>query len=433
MAKTGTAVSTVNTKVNYDDKRFKQVNTQKQNALNEVDKTYGDMIGKSDSYYQAQIDASKQWADKQTELQNQQTDFAIEKIEQEKAKAEKDYTKEQSGAYVDWQKQSNQYGVKAEQMASSGMTNTGYSESSQVAMYNTYQMRVATARESYNNAVLNYNNAIKDARLQNNSALADIAYKALQQQLELSLQGFQYKNQLILDKANKKTEVENNYYKRYQDVLAQINQEISLAEQIRQYNENLALQKAKAEEEKRQYNQTLALQKAQLEEEKRQYNETLALQKKNLNSSGGGSKGGSGGGNGSGNPQKVKPESNNSTDKVKANNSTSNAPKIDWNSVTALGYGVISVSRLDQLVASGQVIETTKNGVTTFKRAPATPSVWDKWDKKGIKDIVPTKTTTTTKKTSTTSKKKNTTTKKTSTSKIKQNWDILNKKLRSRF
>ncbi len=366
--------------INYNDKRFQQVETQKQNAINEVDKTYGDMIGNSDKYYQAQIDASKQWADKQTQLQNEQTDFAIEKIEQQKAQAEKDYTKEQSGAYVDWQKQSNPYGVKAEQIAQQGLTNSGYSESSQVAMYNTYQMRVATARESYNNAVLNYNNSIKDARLQNNSALAEIAYKALQQQLELSLQGFQYKNQLILEKANKKTEVENNYYNRYQNVLAQINQENALAEEIRQYNENLALQKAKAEEDKRQYNQTLAFQKAQLEEEKRQYNETLALQKKNLSSSGGSSSSKKSSSSSKSSSGKVKSSSNSSSSKVKSTSSSS--PKIDWNSVTALGYGPISMSKLNQLVESGQVIETTKNGVSTFKRANIDKSAWTKNSRK---------------------------------------------------
>ncbi len=294
--------------INYNDQRFQQVNNEKQTALNEVDKTYGEMIGASDSYYQAQIDASKQWADKQSQLQQEQTDFAIEQIEQQKQQAEKSYTKEQSGAYVDWQKQSNKYGANAEQMASMGMTNTGYSESSQVAMYTAHQNRVATARESYNNAVLNYNNAIKDARLQNNSALAEIAYKSLQQQLELSLQGFQYKNQLILDKANKKIEVENNYYNRYQDVLSQINQENALAEQIRQYNESQAFKEQqlaeeirqyneKMAEETRQYNESLALQKAQLEEEKRQYNESLALQKaKSTSSSSSGSSSGSTGG-----------------------------------------------------------------------------------------------------------------------------------------
>jgi hypothetical protein len=40
-------------------------------------------------------------------------------------------------------------------------------------------------------------------------------------------------------------------------------------------------------------------------------------------------------------------------------------------SVTALGYGPISASKLNSLVASGQVIETEKNGVLTYKRATA--------------------------------------------------------------
>ena len=257
--------------INYEDSRFQQVETDKQAALNEVDKTYGDMIGQSDSYFQSQIDASKDWADKQTQLQNEKTEFAIDQIEQQKEQAKKDYTKEQSGAYVDWQKQSNQYGANAEKMASSGMTGTGFSESSQVSMYNTYQSRVTAARESYNLAVQNYNNSITEARLQNSSVLAEIAYQALQKQLELSLQGFQYKNTLILEQANKKTQLESEYYGRYQDVLQQINQENALAEEIRQYNESLA-------------------------EEKRQFDAQMAQR-----SSSGGS-GGSGGGGGGGTP-----------------------------------------------------------------------------------------------------------------------------------
>jgi hypothetical protein len=244
-----TSNKTNSSNVNYDDPRFDKVESDKTAALDELENTYSGMIGQSDKYYQDQINASKEWADKQTELQQNQTDFAIEQIEQQKDQANKDYIKEQSGAYVDWQKQSNQYGANAEQMASAGLTNTGYSESSQVSMYNTYQNRVSTAREAYNNAVLNYNNAIKDARLQNNAALAEIAYNALQQQLELSLQGFQYKNSLVLELSNKKLEVENNYYNRYMDVLNQINTENALAEEIRQFNEQMALEKGKMEGE----------------------------------------------------------------------------------------------------------------------------------------------------------------------------------------
>lgn len=240
--------------IDYKDERFTQVEADKKAALNEVDKTYGEMIGSTDDYYKSQIDATKQWETKQSQLQQEKTDFAIEQIEQKKDQAKKDYTKEQSGAYVDWQKAKNDYGTNAEKMADAGLASSGFSESSQVSMFNTYQNRVMTARETFNRAVLDYDNAIKDARLQNNSALAEIAYNALQKRLELSLQGFQYKNQLILDKANKRTEVDRDYYTRYQDVLKQLNTENALAEQIRQYNEEMALKNKQFNEQVRQYN-----------------------------------------------------------------------------------------------------------------------------------------------------------------------------------
>lgn len=235
-------MANTNVTPNYEDERFDKVESGKQEALTQHEQLYAGMVDNVDGFYNAQIEASKQWADKQTQIQNEKTDFAIEQIEQQKDKAHSDYLKEQSGAFVDWQKQSNAYGTDAEKMAASGLTNTGFSESSQVGMYNTYQNRVATAREVYAQAVLNYDNAIKDARLQNNAVLAEIAYEALQQQLELSLQGFQYKNDLLLQQANKKLEIENTYYNRYLDVLNQINTENAMAEEIRQYEETQAWQ-----------------------------------------------------------------------------------------------------------------------------------------------------------------------------------------------
>lgn len=265
--------------VNYSDDRLVAVEREENKATTEINKTYNDMIEQSQDYYKAQIDASKQWADKQTALQQEKTDFAIEQIEQQKDKAEKDYTKEQSGAYVDWKKQSNRYGANAEAMASQGLANTGYSESSQVSMYNTYQNRVATAREVFNQAMLNYNNMIKDAQLQNNSVLAEIAINSLKEQLELGLQGMMYENQLITEKLNAKRETQQIYHNQYQDVLAQINQEKALAEQIRQYNESLA-------EEKRQYDSSIALQREQFEWTKAQASKSSSS---SSSSSGGGS------------------------------------------------------------------------------------------------------------------------------------------------
>lgn len=268
-------MTTPNYDINYEDQRFKTVESDKETAINDMNNTYNEMIGASDEYYQDQINAAKDYSKTQQEIQQANTDFAIEQINQQKDQTQKDYTKEQAGAYVDWQKQSDQYGVNAEQQASQGLTNTGYSESSQVSMYNTYQNRLATARDSYNKAVLNYDNAIKDAQLQNNAKLAEIAYNALQTQLELSLQGFQYKNTLVLEQMNKKQELDNTYYARYQDVLNQMNTENSMAEQVRQYNENLALQKQQFEESVRQFEQDYALQLKQYNEDIRQFNEEI--------------------------------------------------------------------------------------------------------------------------------------------------------------
>ncbi len=278
---------TPNYDINYDDKRFQQVETDKTAALDNMENTYNGMINQSDGYFQQQIEATNQWGETQAANQQAQTDFAIEQIEQQKQHAQEDYTTEQSGAYADWQKQSNQYGANAEQMAAQGMQNTGYSESAQVSMYNQYQNRVAVARQTFLRAQQNYNNQINEARLQNNAALAEIAFNTLQTSLELGLQGFQYKNTLLLDKMNKKQEVENQYYQRYQDVLNQINHENAMKEEVRQYNESLAENKRQHDEtlaeNKRQHNETLAEDKRQydtsLKENKRQFNKTYSLDK----------------------------------------------------------------------------------------------------------------------------------------------------------
>ena len=348
-------MATPNYDINYDDKRLTSVESDKKAALNEVDVTYGNMIGNADKYYQEQINASKDWADKQSQLQQEQTDFAIEQIEQQKEQAQKDYTKEQSGAYVDWQKQSNQYGANAEQIAAQGMTGSGFSESSQVSMYNTYQNRYTTARESYTRAVLNYDNAIKDARLQNNSALAEIAYQALQKQLELSLQGFQYKNQLLIEQSNKKLEVSEIYHGRYQDVLDQINKENALAEEVRQFGLNQELEKERLRQQKE-------ISDAQLAEEKRQFDAThnASVIVKNP--------GGDGGGDGNSGEKKtvigkVKEVVTNIAEKAK-----SKEPEIDMGSVLALGYGPISASRLNQLVSQGLVESYVSGGKTKFRK-----------------------------------------------------------------
>jgi hypothetical protein len=246
--------ATPNYSVDPNDPRFAKVESDKNQDLADLKQVYyGDngIINSSDQFFQDQSAALQNQANEQARIQNEQLGFTIEKIEQQKEQAQKDYLKEQSASYVDWQKQSNQYGTEAEKMASSGLLGTGYSESSQVSMYNTYQNRVATAREVLAQAKLNYDNNIKEAMLQNSAALAEIYSNLYVEQARLALEGFQYKNQLVLDYVNKEIELKNQHYNRYQDVLQQINTENAMAEDIRQFNESMA-------EDIRQYNETQA-------------------------------------------------------------------------------------------------------------------------------------------------------------------------------
>lgn len=208
--------------INYEDERLAEVEQERQDALDKAEATYGGMIDKSQQLYQEQIDATKAWEEEQKQLQQQQTDFAIQETARQKEQAEKDYKKEQSAAYADWQKEKNAYGVQAEQMADAGLAGSGYSESSMVSMYNAYQARVTAARESVTQAVADFDAAMQAAVLQNDVAMAEIAFQALQQRMTLSLEGFQYENQLIFALEEEKKAIDSQYDSKWQDVLSQL-------------------------------------------------------------------------------------------------------------------------------------------------------------------------------------------------------------------
>lgn len=185
-------------------------------------------------------------------VQQEQTDFAISEIERQKEKAEKDYTKEQTAAYVDWQRQSAQHGVNAERMAAQGLEGSGYAESSKVSMYNQYQARITAARESFQQIQADYNAAITNARLQNSSAMAQIAVDALKQRLEITLQFAMKNTELLTTMAQNKASLRQQGFSNYMSVYNQLFNNAQLSESARQHDESLAFQKEKWDWEKEQ-------------------------------------------------------------------------------------------------------------------------------------------------------------------------------------
>jgi hypothetical protein len=348
------ADTTTTYNVDENDPRLTGINAERDTAIADSNAIYDTAIGNVDSYItgeQARID---EWEKTQTERTNEETEFAIDEINQQKDWAHKDYIKEQSGAYKDWQKQSNAYGANAEQMAAQGMANTGYSESSQVSMYNTYQNRVATAREVYQRSVDNYNLAIDRARLANSSKLAEIAIAALERESALALAIVQYKNPLITAKADAARAINNDYWQKYISMMGQIQNENSLNETARYHDAMIESQKQADQIAKEKWDRE---------------------------------KNGSGSGSGSGNNKNSSAKGGDiNTNMFKAPKTTGkkitttksfkqstaddkkSEPTVDTKSVLDLGYGPISAKKLNKLVKQGKAKEYVSNGKLKYKK-----------------------------------------------------------------
>lgn len=118
------------------------------------------------------------------EILDQQDEYLVSRLSQQKTQAGQAYTQEKSAAYADYQKQVDPYGVQAEQMAQSGLTGSGYAESLKTQAYVAYQNRQAAAYQSYQDALVSFNNVFTEAKMQNDSQRAALAFQTYQMQLE---------------------------------------------------------------------------------------------------------------------------------------------------------------------------------------------------------------------------------------------------------
>lgn len=197
--------------VDPDDPRLTGIEAEKQETIDGYNKTIDGVASGVDTMVTEQQAAIDESAQELIDAQNHYTDETVKIIEGQQEEARKDYEDEARGAYVDWKRQSNPFGANAEQMMANGLSGSGYSETSKVRMYQSYQNRKAMAFEAFSKAKTEYNNQITMAREQNSLTIAQIATDALKEKAKIALEGFYYKNDLIIGKANKELEI-GQYY-----------------------------------------------------------------------------------------------------------------------------------------------------------------------------------------------------------------------------
>ena len=255
-----------------EEQRYQTLEQEKQNALANSNKTYEDLLNQNAQYSQGVKDYLNQYQQTQNDVYDKQTQFQVDLQNQNKEKAEKEYQQEavaSKNAYYDF---INPYGIQAEIQAQNGLKGTGYSEATKSQAWTTQQNRTAQARASMNEAKLQFDNAIKEAYLNNDVNKANLALQILQQQQEEALRNFNYISDTKQNQLSNNQALDSDYYNRYNTLYSQIQQEKATAEAIRQWEAEMA-------EQRRQYNESLALQREQMAQEQARWEKEYALSK----------------------------------------------------------------------------------------------------------------------------------------------------------
>ena len=229
--------------MNYEDPRIKRLEEEKTNKITENNSTYDDMINDNKKILEEQNNWQESYLDEQNRLLDRSTALQTDKINQNKKSVEESYQKEAIASESSYQDFINPYGTEAEQKAETGMTNTGYSESTKATAYGAARIRTALARTAAIKANTEYDNQIKEAELSNDSQKANLAMQVLKEKLANQAAYFQTEIGLKQNKLSYQTDADNTYYNRYQDVFNQQNYEKEQAENLKRYQEELAYNK----------------------------------------------------------------------------------------------------------------------------------------------------------------------------------------------
>lgn len=151
--------------------------------------------------------------EQQKAVQQQMIDTGLQKAQNEvnrqKQEIEENATKQGKALYADYKKQVNPYGATTEQLASRGLNNSGYAESSQVNLYNTYQKNVTSL-------MTNATKLKAEADFQMNQAMLDADVQKAQNTLAI----YQQQAQLLLTEYDLKQDRVKFDYQKERDRIA---------------------------------------------------------------------------------------------------------------------------------------------------------------------------------------------------------------------
>lgn len=146
-----------------------------------------------DRLQQEQNSLLEQQETKQQEMIDNQTQLNINELERNKNKLDKETVKTNQGLYTEYKKQSNQFGASAEQLARQGLGNSGYAETTETSLFNTYQKNVTETLNNSRDLKADFDFQISQTMKQADVQKANASLEIYAQRLQLATQLFQFR------------------------------------------------------------------------------------------------------------------------------------------------------------------------------------------------------------------------------------------------
>ena len=156
----------------------------------ELNNAYADI----DKLIQNQNSMLEQQQTQQNNILDQQLQMQIDQMNKNKAEIDENTAKTNAGLYTEYRKASNPYGANAEQLWTKGLGKSGYAESTQTNLYNTYQKNITDTLNTAQKLKSDFDFAIQQARQNRDLQGAQFALELYKQKMNLLTQEYDLKN-----------------------------------------------------------------------------------------------------------------------------------------------------------------------------------------------------------------------------------------------
>jgi hypothetical protein len=222
-------------------------------------------IDKYVANYNQMLDKSLQ---QQNEIVNKQTQMQVDSLGRQKEDIDRETIQQNKALYQDYKKNSNPFGQQAENLAGQGLANSGYAETTQARMYNTYQNNITATLNNARQLKADVDFQIQQARQTGDITLAQNALQLFNQRMQLLSQEYDMRNNR-----------EQFLYQKQQDALAQRNwqTEFDYNRSVNDRNYNYQISRDKVADT--QWQKNYDYQKSRDKVSDKQWNKTFNYQK----------------------------------------------------------------------------------------------------------------------------------------------------------